>query len=354
MGAVRKHEKVGYIQEFVMLSLYLSVSGIGDAICGIYAACGAANSLLSKGSNTNHEQNVIHNALSFHDVESSEPVHSDAESLDVTMDSASPAISESPGIVIRFHTQHAAWLERVSHPGVEIGNFEGGGGPGWIDMGNDYQGQLKLATSRKQWYCNQIRTGMTPCRPAVVNSSIKQYALERGPYVVLAPFSNWAPRHWPISHWKYLIALLHDIGLYCVILDGPGDGSRLRDAFKLLSSDWAMWVWGNSPDWIADIMLKAQVVIGIDSGLTHFAGLLNVPTVAIMSHLPPDLVFSHTQINAITPHNSCVYCRWQPERGYRFVCDSACSAIASVLPEHVLSLVQKLSVEYKSPPEYKS
>jgi hypothetical protein len=278
-----------------VLNLYVSATGIGDAICALYAACGAANALRE----------------------------------------------EQLAGLVRLHTRHPGWFERVQHPGVEIHACDSVTDPTWIDLSRDYDVHLASATSRKQWYCDNIAPGLVPCPPQFVDTGVHVRRFEcSSPYVVLAPFAAWSSRQWPVSHWCYLVALLHEAGFHAVILDGPGNGQRLRAAFDQLHPQWATWFWGNAEDWVADLLLGAAGFVGLDSGLTHFAALLGVPTVAVMAHLPPRVVFSHTRVQAVTPKTSCTFCRWQPERGYRAVCDRACSAIATVAPEQVLSALE--------------
>jgi hypothetical protein len=293
MGAIELAELVERVDQAEVLSLHVTCPGIGDAICALYAACGAANALRR----------------------------------------------QQPAAVVRFFTRHTGWLQRVLHPGVEVRPIGSGPDDAWIDVGRDYNGHLARATSRKQWYCDNIAPGLTPSPPAFVDRRVYSRRFDRTPYVVLAPFADWSSRQWPVSHWRYLTALLYDAGFHSVILDGPGDGSRLRQAFEDLPQEWSTWFWGCSEEWVADALLDATAFVGIDSGMTHYAGLLGVPTIAIMAHLPPDLVFSHTGVRAITPQTSCTFCRWEPERGYRTICDAACSALATVAPEQVLEYV---------------
>jgi len=289
--------------ERAFLNLHLSATGIGDAICALYAACGAANAMQSADSST----------------------------------------------TVRLRTAHATWLARARHPGVEVVSGASEAAPGAIDVSRDYDNQIARAQSRKQWYCDNIAPGLTPCPPKTVDTRIRTHRLERAPYVVLAPFSHWPARHWPVSHWCYLIALLNDAGMHAVLLDGPGDGARLGDAFKDLRPEWATWFWGHDAEWVADIMLGAAAVVGLDSGMTHYAALLGVPTIAVMAHLPPGMVFSHTAVRAVTPQTSCAFCRWRPEQGFRHVCDAACSALASIAPERVLRAVIEISAAREAP-----
>jgi hypothetical protein len=105
---------------------------------------------------------------------------------------------------------------------------------------------------------------------------------------------------------------------------------------KVFGQTTALWAIEHPPEWVADAMLGAACVIGNDSGMTHFAGLLDVPTLAIHAHLRPEFLWAHTRVRSITPKTNCTFCRWQHDRGYNSACDSACSALGTIGPEDVL------------------
>jgi hypothetical protein len=92
-----------------------------------------------------------------------------------------------------------------------------------------------------------------------------------------------------------------------------------------------------------DAMLGAACVLGNDSGMTHVAGLLGVPVIAVHAHLPPDFLFAHARVASVTPASDCTFCRWQPDRGYNTACDAACSALGTIGPEEVLRAVARLT-----------
>lgn len=78
--------------------VYLGARGVGDALCGLYAACGMAIATGNK---------------------------------------------------VVYHAQHFGWFDGISHPNVEIVN-DGAVG---TKMDPDYHGQIARADSRKKWYC---------------------------------------------------------------------------------------------------------------------------------------------------------------------------------------------------------
>ena len=158
-------------------------------------------------------------------------------------------------------------------------------------------------------------------------------------YIVLAPFSAWARRDWPGANWTRLTLLLREAGFEVVAIGIAADAPRFNEVF---SQTTVLWAIDHPPEWVMDAMLGAACVIGNDSGMTHVAGLLGAPAVALHAHLPPEFLFSHAEVKSLAPKTSCTFCRWQPDKGYNTACDAACSALATVGPEDVLRAVRGL------------
>lgn len=272
-----------------MMRLTVSSKGIGDAVCGLYAACGAANA----GNN------------------------------------------------VEYVTRHAAWLQRAHNPRLTV--IEGGGDG--LDLYAGYHAHLAAGTDRKQAYCDNIGPGLKPWWPFMVDRTIRNLrhrtTAARG-YVVLSPFSAWADRQWIPPHWRQLTGLLFAAGFESVIIDGRTSAGRIAEIFQPLPREWRKWYWGQTPDAVCDLMLGAAGYIGLDSGMTHVAGLLGVPAVAIMAQLPANLVFSHTKVAGVPSRTSCSGCRWQPERGYQQWCHNGCSALWAISPDDVLATFEQL------------
>jgi len=158
-------------------------------------------------------------------------------------------------------------------------------------------------------------------------------------YVVVAPFSAWARRDWLGANWTRLTHLLREAGYEVVAIGTAKDAERFD---KVFGQTTALWALEHPPEWVADAMLGAAGVIGNDSGMTHFAGLLEVPALAIHAHLPPEFLFAGTSVRSITPKTNCTFCRWQHDRGYNSACDAACSALGTIGPEDVLRAFQEM------------
>jgi heptosyltransferase-1 len=239
------------------------------------------------------------------------------------------------GIDVTLHTPQASWLSRVRQPGLEI--IDAAPPTDATPLYRDYDGHLRYAGSRAYWMSGSLDIDLVPCRPAEIDRAVTCDRLGFDHYVVLAPFAMWKTREWPSAHWIRLTHLLSESGYDVIALGSHLDAERIEATFN---KTYAFWAAQQEPEWIIDVMLGADVVIGNDSGLTHLAGLLDVPTIALHAHLPPEVLWDCTNVHSLAPQTACTFCRWQSWRGYKEPCDDACSALATIGPESVMQAVE--------------
>jgi hypothetical protein len=247
---------------------------------------------------------------------------------------ASSALAQC-GIDVTLHTSQANWLSRVCQPCLTITDA-----PAPADatpLYRDYDGHLRYAGSRAYWMSGSIDLDLVPCRPAGIDRTITCDRLGFDRYVLLAPFAMWKTREWPMTHWIRLTHLLSESGYDVIALGSHLDADRIAATFN---KTYAFWAAQQEPGWITDVMLGAEAVIGNDSGLTHLAGLLDVPTIALHAHLPPEVLWDCTNVVSLAPQTACTFCRWQSWRGFREPCDDACSALSTIGPEVVMQAVR--------------
>ena len=259
--------------------------GIGDAITGLYAAVGAAE-------------------LGYHVV---------------------------------YHTRYPRWLERASHPHLTITDAEPP--KGTPDMDTDHAEQLRYARDKVRWYAGRV-AGNLPvwngARPKI-DRTVFIPRVDFTRYVVISPFAAWESRDWPEMHWRRLAHLLRESGREMVVIGTSREEDRIARTFDKSYAYWAIkrddtWV-----EWVTDLMLGAEAVLGLDSGMIHMAGLLGVPAVSIHAHLPPEFLFSCApSVRSAGAKTACTFCRWQEDRGFNEGCSVACSALATVGPERVM------------------
>lgn len=156
--------------------------------------------------------------------------------------------------------------------------------------------------------------------------------------VILAPFATNACRTWPIHRWVELEARIRDRGIQTVVLDGPGDGAR-TNVFN------GMRYWGYGAIHTAAMIARSRVVIGNDSGLTHLAAAMGVPTVAICGPSSARSVFGfYPYMKLIQSGSCCSECYLQPKRGFRSWCLNGCDALWDVSAYQVFRTVDDWGV----------
>ncbi|PRY29825.1 heptosyltransferase-1 [Spirosoma oryzae] len=228
-------------------------------------------------------------------------------------------------------TDQSDWFyQHVNEPNLYYEPYREDG----VDMNVDYDKQLRESRSRKQWYLDAVVREASWVRSPVAirapqlhpfTGKLPDAYMEQG-YVVLAPYSAWHHRAWPIVQWIKLARELALAGWRVMVIDREED--RLREHFSTVPCE---FFYGQSPEWVANAVRGAALVIGNDSGIAHLGGLFAVPTIAVMAQLSPALVFSHTAVQAVTPDTGCSPCAWLGSRGWINSCDSlGCAALHSV------------------------
>lgn len=117
----------------------------------------------------------------------------------------------------------------------------------------------------------------------------KEHAwLPAGPYVVLLSATSRDDKLWPESYWIELGQTLAARGLRMVLPAG-NPLERARAARLAAAIPQALPAPSLSIDVLASLLAQARAVVGVDTGLTHLAVALGVPTVALYTATEPGL-----------------------------------------------------------------
>lgn len=110
-------------------------------------------------------------------------------------------------------------------------------------------------------------------------------------YVAIHPGSGGEQKCWPISSFAAVIKRLWQQNHPVLLLEGPADTERLRGLLQLLSSppmSEMLKILTNAPLLeVARHIRQCKLYLGNDSGITHLAAMLGVPTVAIFGPSDP-------------------------------------------------------------------
>jgi heptosyltransferase-1 len=112
--------------------------------------------------------------------------------------------------------------------------------------------------------------------------------LPAGPYVVFLTATSRDDKLWPEAHWLQLGAHLHSLG-YRAVLPAGSAVERERAARLAAGIPGAVAAPPLSVPQLATLLSGGQAAIGVDTGLTHLAAALELPTVALYTATDPGL-----------------------------------------------------------------
>lgn len=114
---------------------------------------------------------------------------------------------------------------------------------------------------------------------------------------------------------------LHSEGIHTVAID------RSKDVVE----PFPFFAFGYDWNHVLALLGKASVVAGNDSGITHLAATVGVPTVAALGPTDRSIVFGHCLdvLRSVGMESvNCFGCHFRYDKGYRIACDHGCEALA--------------------------
>jgi heptosyltransferase-1 len=128
------------------------------------------------------------------------------------------------------------------------------------------------------------------------------------PYLVFIHSTSWTTKNWPVDHWRRLIASARNAG-YTIVLPWGSEAERERSR-DLAGDDQSVIVLPPmSIGQKASIISHAAGTVGLDTGLSHIAAALGVPSVTVYGATDPALVgaLGENQVHVV-PEFRCLYC----------------------------------------------
>lgn len=100
------------------------------------------------------------------------------------------------------------------------------------------------------------------------------------PLVVLAPFTRWPSKHWPLDYWGQLLPELLQLNVRVALLGAPGDQPATDQILSLVTEgrERVLNLVGRTswPDLYA-LFSQTRLLIGLDSAPLHIANAVGVP-----------------------------------------------------------------------------
>ncbi|MCV2357952.1 glycosyltransferase family 9 protein [Paucibacter sp. TC2R-5] len=138
-------------------------------------------------------------------------------------------------------------------------------------------------------------------------------------YAVLAAFTTRPQKHWIEGHWAGLADGLLAQGLTPLLLGGPSD---LEAAQRIAAINPAIvnLVGQFKLDETVAVISEASLLVGVDTGLSHMAIALDIPTVALFGSTTPYLRGPSMRTQVLYERLPCSPCNRKPSCGGRFDC----------------------------------
>lgn len=207
--------------------------------------------------------------------------------------------------------------------------------------------RLNEGINRQESYERAIDANLTPISLQTSGDALQwakeeiASALAEGKKIaVIAHESNSIVRSWPLRHWITLSRMLQANGYAVFSLERPAGKEEDNDIRKLLSSKRYP---GLDPARTTALLEYANVYIGNDSGMSHLAGLLGIPSVVMCGASDGRTVYGwYPTINTLNSELPCTACYVTKERGHQHECLLGCDALYRIFPEQVLQSVQHI------------
>jgi ADP-heptose:LPS heptosyltransferase len=111
---------------------------------------------------------------------------------------------------------------------------------------------------------------------------------EKTKVIILHPGSGSKKKVWPQDRFLNLAQLLQNrLGSKILIVFGPAEGSEVEKVFKGMNPRIFIQAKGLSLKELASVMEGCRLFIGNDSGISHMASALGIPTIAIFGPTDP-------------------------------------------------------------------
>jgi ADP-heptose:LPS heptosyltransferase len=129
------------------------------------------------------------------------------------------------------------------------------------------------------------------------------------PMLALHPGAGSPGQLWPPRRFAHLASVLAAAGAHPVIIQGPADEAAVRDVQRYLADVSYTLVRGLSLIQVAAVLAQLSLYVGNDSGITHLAAAVNIPTIAIFGPSDP-LVWAPRGEDVYVVHHelSCAPC----------------------------------------------
>jgi ADP-heptose:LPS heptosyltransferase len=161
-------------------------------------------------------------------------------------------------------------------------------------LANEIERELDLTITEAQ------RKPRLVLRPSAIRWAARywiEHDLEHERVVALVPSTNMAIKRWPLDRWLRVDASLREMGCRTLLFCDEPEG-RVQRAFDQAGSA-ALPIY-TSLDNVAGLISKCDLAVGVDTGLLHMAGALDVPWVGLFGPTNPEMTGPYDRTGGIS------------------------------------------------------
>lgn len=161
------------------------------------------------------------------------------------------------------------------------------------------------------------------------------------PYLVFIHSTSWASKVWPEHYWRDLVARATKSGFYVVL---PwGDENERQRSVRIAGGDSRAIVLPQlSISEKAAVIKNAKGTVGLDTGLSHIAAALDVPSLTIYGATDPRLVGATGKHQVhVTSQFKCLRCH-ETVCSYPGAAEFKPACLVELTPDHVWQQMEKL------------
>lgn len=142
-----------------------------------------------------------------------------------------------------------------------------------------------------------------------------------GAYIVFCPFTTRPQKHWFDDRWAKLCRVLGKAtGAMPLLLGGPGDRFRAEGIAATSGVPVANLCGKTRLDECAAVIHGADLLIGVDTGLTHLGIAMKCPTLALFGSTAPYLDTGSPSARVLYHKLTCSPCHRRPTCNGAFMC----------------------------------
>lgn len=240
----------------------------------------------------------------------------------------------------------SAFIARLAH-GPRYG-YQGAYAREW---GAHVVYQNRFAVPKAQHSMARMRQLLAQALQYSYDESLVDYGIERDrlplsslpadrPHVVFIHSTSWAAKNWPEDYWRRLTEQVSAAG-YSIVLPWGSEAERERSLRIAGNNPLAVVLPKLSISEKASIIKGAAATVGLDTGLSHIAAALGVPSVTLYGATDPNRCGTIGKNQAhITSEFECVNCHQTECSFSKSTFKPAC--FESVTPEIVWRRLERL------------